>query len=784
MNCNFKYIGTLLFCLLSLLFWSCADEIRMPGQSGDLDNELPVEFVLEWPGEHGTRAFNTQVKTKFSDQDVIHIVGTFQTKALQENGDSVDGVTARYGALRYDGKTRQWNAVEGSKLTWPSISTKGNFYAYYISNANGLIVDENTPITVKLSEVTPQTDPLGAPNTGDIVYGHAVNLQFQHLCSYLTLIDMEPLVSTQYFFSVPEGDGTETTFSNAYSLTLVQNEGDNDVALKGTPELKFEFIPLGDPTYDNKVFIAGDTSTMETAGENDESITVSTVSYFLQPGSYHKFNISYPASAPNTYPYLNYNYENVPPNSGGIDYDNTPPDLEAGTTYTLTITKSPGVTIVNPPSGEGWEEDEDSYDVEVKEFLKAVRESTNYTNQEGTQILEATPTGTKLLHNVTFKRENYEDYITELGFLPDILQGKVFDGNFHYIRDLGCPLFRYNYGSIINLGIKDVEINATSKEYTYNEEEDNNNTKDRSRHGALCMWNRSGAVTSNVRVIDVDMTINVEYNNEEDDGNEVHNIGGVFGSNTGSVSDLYLGGEFTIKVNGGDVQNAEILVGGITGQNAGNATINGVEMLDEDFSLSIKNYCQGSLGMYQIGGIAGKSSGFISSVILSDILVDSTQSSGVDSYLGGMVGSLDTSDNATGYLKDCIVSGSILAGETMSDNVIAGQAYSGGMVGYDNKTNVTGCRASVSVTGSTSVNPNVTYGTGGGFGRIAADATFQNLIIYGAKLISPGGLSPDGANYVGNFAGIAPASWEENFTPVNITFHAFVGLGTIGKYMD
>ena len=783
---KFLYRFPFYLCLFLPILWGCTDELYLQDSEMEETGELPVEFILEWPGENETRGFSSEVKTKFSDQDVIHIVGFFKTEALQEDGSYLEGQTARYGALKYNSKTRQWEAVEGNKLTWPSISTEGNFYAYYISGANGLITKFDEPITMNLSEVTPQTDPLMAPNTGDLVYGHAVKLQFQHLCSYLTLIDIEPLVSSQYFFTnvdvYTKEEGEKKSFNNAYSLTLIENDGETDPDLKGFPELKFEFIQAPDASYDNKIFISGNASTLETTDENEEKQTFSTVSYFLEPGFYSKFDIVYPAIAPNTYPYLTYDYTTIPPNAGGIEYENIPPDLEGGTTYTLTITKSPGVTIVNPPKGEGWEDDEESYEVDVKKFLTAVREGTEYVNDSDTPILEQTPGGTKLLHNVTFKEENYEDYET-FGLLPDVLEGKTFDGNFHYIRDLGCPLFRNNYGTIINLGIEKIKIDAESVEYSYN---GGDNTQDKSRHGALCMWNRPAALISNVRVIDVDMTISVEYTNTAPDGGEVHNIGGVVGSNTGTITELYIGGPYKISVKGEDVRNAEVIIGGIVGQNAGNAVISDVAMLDENFSMRISNDCSGDLGAYNVGGICGKSSAFISSAIISDINVNSSSSSGVISYIGGMVGMLEISEGSTGYLKDCIVSGAVEAGTTNQEtSTIPGKSYIGGMVGYDNNASVTDCRASVSVTGSRTVKEGVTYGTGGGFGRILKPSIFRNLIVYGAKLISPAGLSPVGSNYVGNFAGIGPAgqTWEENYASSNITFHAFQGLDPIGDFL-
>lgn len=777
-----RYIS-LVIALLVLA--GCNDDWLFNHTDSD-DGELPVEFVLGWPGITDTRGFDdATVKTHFADGDVIHIVGTFKTSALQEDGNYKEGMTARYGALKYNSKTRQWEAVAGNRLTWPSIATEGKFYAYYLSQSSGLFTDYDTPIRVALSDVTPESDPLMVPETDYMKYGHAVNLQFRHLCSYLTLVDLEPMVASNYFFTtqaVGTEDGAEKTFNNAFQLSLGENDGTETPELMGTPMLKFEFIQIESPDYNTKVFISGKAVMNEMEGEDGESKTVTKAGYFLEPGLYEKFDIQYSAIPPETYSYLTYNYADIPPAVDGVEYENIPPLLKAGTTYTLTVTKSPGVTIVSPPSGDGWDEETDPEDIDVREFLKSIKEGTGYTTENGTEILEAVPGGTKLLRNVNFDYYNYEDFSNVLGFLPDVSEGQTFNGNYHYIYNLGCPLFRYNYGSITNLGVKNVNFKAVSREYSYGTVE---SSEDRSRHGSVCMWNRPEGRIENVRISNLTMDIEVQYTNTEEDGSEVHNMGCVVGSNTGTLSEIYLGDTFKLNVTGTDVRNAVVLIGGVAGQNAGAGTISDVSMLDDDFSLTISNSCTGSLGSYSIGGIAGSSSGFISSVILSDVSINSKESSGVISNIGGMAGSLEVSDDSSGYMKSCIVSGSVVAGTVKSSAYIFGNAYTGGMVGYDSKVPVTDCRSSVSVVGAPTVEENVTYGTGGGFGRIASASEFRSLITYGAKLQAPGGLSPVGANYVGNFAGIGPKdqTWEQDYAGNNIIFRSFNQLLPIGVFM-
>lgn len=782
-----KTIYPILIIALVTLLGSCReDDPKWGNDSSDL--EMPVEFNFQWPGITETRGFDdANVKTKFVDGDVVHIVGTFKTKALLENGDYEEGMTARYGALKYNEKTRQWEPVAGNKLTWPSISTEGTFYAYYLSGSNGLFTDYDSPVEVNLSKVTAETDPLMAPSTGWMVYGHAVNLQFNHLCAYLTLENMEPNVASNYFFTTENVktavDGVSHPFNNAFTLTLTENDGSENEDLAGTPELKFQFVRDPDPAFNDMVYISGNTTLSSYQDGEGEEKNVTKVGYFLEPGYYETFDLHYPATAPNTYPYLTYDYNTIPDKVGGVEYDNIPPDLEAGTTYTLNITRAPGVTIVNPPSSEGWDDEGESETVDPEQFLEAVRNGWEYKNEDGTLILEQTPEGTKLLHNVDFGFFSYDRFMS-LRFLPDVLEGKVFDGDYHYISNLGSPFLRNNYGTVRNLGLKNVRFEGISEEYapTANETD---NIKDRSRHGALCMWNRSNAVISNVRIENVDMTINVQYLNTASDGTEVHNIGCAVGSNTGTISELAFAENFNLTVNGSNVQNAEVLIGGVIGQNAGNGNLYDVSLYDESFALTITNNCRGDLGLYAVGGIVGKSSGYITGVIMSDVTIDCKSSSGVDSYIGGMAGQLDVSENSTSYVKNCILGGIVSAGITKSYNDFPGQSYIGGMVGYDNKVEVSGCRASVSVYGSASVSENVTYATGGAIGSIQSPATFENLIAYGPVLQAPSGApATDGANYIGNFAGTGPKgqTWND-YADKNIILRSF-NIENIGAFIN
>lgn len=771
------YIICLLLC--PILLGSCQDDIY--GLESDTSDEMPIDFNLYLSPPNGSRAFSDDipVKTSFTNGDVIHILGTFKTKALQEDGSTVDGEVKRYGALQYNATTRNWTAVSGNTLTWPSIATSGSFQAYYVSGSNGVLTVDNPVFESSLSNITPMTDPLEA-SADNVIYGHAVALNFKHICANLMLTELQPMVSTVYFFNtddVYESDmTTPRAFNNGFELKLNYNA-------ENQPELSFDFIQIPDPDFPTSIHIAGKAMAQESIDAAGNVTTTGKVYYFLQPGYYPKFDLTYPAQAPQTYNYLSYDYTKIPDNVAGPNIENVKPNLASNTTYTLAINKSPGVIITAPPSEGGWDDDGDYHIVvDVEEFLKAVYNSSDYS-EDNVKILEATADGTKLLKNLDFQYFDYSHF-KDSSFNPNVQDSKVFDGDLHYIRHLGSPLFRYNYGTIKNIGIEDVRIVGTSYE---------DQSRDfMNRHGALCMWNRQMATITNVRVTNVDMTINVQSSQSADeDGSETHNIGCIIGSNTGNVTSLSLSGTLSLTVQpyNNNVVNSKVLIGGISGQNAAEGNINEVSSRGTGLQINITNTCSGLLGSYTIGGIVGVSSGLISDVTLPYVNINSVNSKGVTSYIGGMAGQLAVTPTQASQLASCIVGGSIYAGPTAVYGALSSENYLGGIAGVVMGVPISECRSAVSVYGTSPTYSNIIYATGGAFGRIRPSATnsFDDIIAYGSVLQAPQNSSQadDIKNFVGNFAGLVPTgqTWDSDYANHNILVHAFTEVN-IGGTMD
>lgn len=741
--------------ILSLLIGlaSCTDDMMQPSMPGEGDNELPIDFTFLLPeDEAGTRSISNP-KTNFSEGDIIHIQGIFQ--ALYNDQETT---MIRYGAFR---KVKNgWDTVPGSKMKWPNMATTGTFTAYYISGSTGLLTLTD-PLKTNMTNMATNADPLKAQSASDIEYGRGVRMQFQHLCAYLTLEELEPLVSDNYWITAnPDDPGS--VINNGFQLSL---NSDNT--------LNFEFIAIPDPDYDNMVYVGGTSINYETS-QNGQLETHTLANFFLEPGTYDSFMIKYPGLAPVSYEFLKYDFNEIQAGAGGEGTENIVPQLNAGNTYVLNVTKSPGITILAPPSAEGWDESDNYYIVDVPSFLEAASSGGSYYDENGVQILEGTASGSRLLHNVDFQFYEYNGLFDN--FIADINEGSIFDGDYHYIKNIASPIFRYNYGTIKDLGLK--SINATLVT-----DENDDSGHDFSRMGMVCQWNYLGTL-SNIRIPEggtITGLVNQEFGASPE--NETHNLGIVTGSNTGTIDGVELGGIFDFTLSGYYTAESPspmavditVLFGGICGQNAG--TISNIMSPDNNLTLNLINNCVGNTGALYTGGMVGSSSGSMDNIVVQTLNIDCSGSEGLTLYTGGMVGELTTSGGSAGLtgLNNCIASGSIKTGTASpySGSDAQSAAYTGGLAGALLNIPVYNSRVAIDITGPSSSLSEVLYATGGIFGRIRTNSQMGNLIGYGTVLT--------GVPYIGNFAGIVPTgmTWTD-YQDMGITVRQFTNISNIG----
>lgn len=745
---NLTYIIALLG--LTLLLGSCADD-DFTGLAGN--GERPVEIIANMPAV--TRGI-ANPKTSFAKNDVIHIQGTFYYDPSEGKPEEY-----RYGAMQYDGT--KWVAMDGSGLTWPNTSVSGKFKAYYVSGLTGVLTQAETPV-YKLSDVAQNNDPLEAPETEVLSYGSAVNLNFEHICTYLSLLELQPVVSTQYMLVKYDSNGqVDNTMKNGFRLTLGADG-----------QLGFEWATVTDTSFTG---IDGNPGLVYVGSHNSTYQGEAQTNFFLAPGMYDAFTIRYPTNKPSNLEYLQYKY--IPRATADGD-DSYEPNLEAGRTYTLNISKAQGVTIIAPPEGNpDWDDNGQFYDVNVELFLRAAAAQADYyvedTEGNRTQILQRNGNGVNLLHNVDFKNEYYETFGTD-GFVPGIRgTDQLFDGNYHYIRNVGCTIFQLNEGQIRNLGI----IDAKQARMVSDE---NVRGNDFSRKGLIVGQNNPTGVVDNIRVKG-EINIRAYVNPENDEvTTEAHNIGILIGSNVGTVNNISLTGTMDMTVAnqpGVSTFNSTVMIGGLVGQNAGTGRLTNVSVLEQPCSMNIRNLCYGNGGGLYVGGFVGQNSAAIENVNLTDITIDGTGSRGVVSYMGGMVGQLmATLSSTVARLTTSTANGSVKAGEVKPYGAVNSENCIGGIAGAVQNVPVTDCRGAFSVTGSTLANPDVMFATGGAFGLIRVNSTFTSIIAYGDILT---GLQSGGSLAgVGNFAGIVPAgvSWG-SYAGGNIIVREF-GFNNIG----
>lgn len=749
-----KIYGILWLLLLIPVLAGCNDDLFLSGGMS-LDGDVPVMFTFEEPSDgldtRGTEGY----KKYFEENDVIHVQGIFTS----ETGETATA----YGAMQL--KSRKWVPIPGSTLYWPFDAKSGHFKAFYVFNSDNMLTrGESTP-AVNLSDVEDNKDPLEAVSI-EMLYGHAVNMQFTHALTYLTLERLEENVSDYFWMVCP---GAEP-IKNNYQLTLDR-----------TGDLHLEFISKGDPYIGDLAYISRKAEPMiDEAGQpvkGEDGQGYSMVSYYLAPGAYNYFDLR----TNSNYPFMSF-------------LNSLKEPLQANHPYTLNVVNAKGASNTFETHVD-WDEESSGYKVNVKDFLQAVANGTDYiiTTDTGEQepIIRRVNGILVLQRNVDF--DFYKDCgIEQLGFSANVPSATVFDGNLHYIENIGYPVFRFNYGTIQNLGLRNMKAEVTA----YEGSAPNDYADDLSNIGGLCQWNRSEGKIQNIRIENFDLKVNIQAEDPRTGktANENFSIGALCGSNWNSISDIALKGKFDITVQAAGATgtyysyvDANINIGGIVGSHSyylSNVSAQaGLKEADNPI-FTITNLCRGrdewGSGVFCIGGAVGLSTGYeISQISIPSLTVNATSSDGYQQYTGGIAGRL-RGDN--GLVSNCTVEGSLTCGSVSQFTDVNANPYSymGGIAGNVRKYTVSNCRAVCSVDSRTSpIESGVTYATGGAFGRLQEGAVIISNTAWGSTLLGPAG------GYIGNFAGIANTAydWTTVLAPDGNTCRPLVAE-PIGTYLD
>lgn len=764
-----KNLYILLLALLPAIgLWSCKEEFHE--EELPLGGSVPVEFSFDEPADFTATRGVDEYKKLFAVGDVIHVQATFEINEGEPE--------TAYGAMRLN-EARKWVPVEGTELYWPFNAVSGTFKAYHIYGSDGMLHAGIPSATISLSDINDTQDPLEAVKT-DVKYGNAVNMQFTHACTHLTLEKLD-LNVTDYYWMVLSG---EDKIKNAFRLSLNEKN-----------ELTLEFVSIEDRDYKDVVYISRRSETMtaeeEVEGEDGTTTTItktySKTAFYLAPGIYNSFELR----TNNNFPYMSFN-NSIP---GDEKTGRKAGELLANHPYILNVEFAKGADYITK-TDDNWDESDELFKVDVKEFLKAVRDGKEYTgkaeNGEDVPVLRSVNGSLVLLRNLDF--QFYKKYgFDELGFYPDVSAGVVLEGNLHYIENIGHPIFRYNYGKIQNLGLKTLESEVTAFE-TENED------TDFSRIGGLCLRNRQDAIINNIRMEDFTLTVKIQAQDPRVGkmSNENFSIGALCGDNVSTISEISLKGDFIIDVKplgesvGDDYfdVDANINIGGIVGNHTMILSDVGPQT-NETFSVTITNTCRGrdewGSGVFCVGGAVGQSTANeISRVVMKNVEINAKESDGYQQYIGGLAGRLRGNESRC-IVSDCTVDGSLTCGTVSKFGETATNPYSyvGGISGNARDYSISNCRAVCSIDAKNESSEGATYATGGAIGLIQSGVELFDNSAYGSSLA--GLQEEDGTGitaHVGNFAGIARSSYTwDDFKAAGNMAKDF-GFGMIGAFLD
>lgn len=738
---------TLLACSMLCMLSGCDRQDEPESPANGHPEGVAACFTAQYAADGFSTRGNTAGKTNFEEGDVIHIAASFYIKGTEDEKEKLIE-PVQYCAYQYQ-KNGDWKSVmENNEITWPYNCDFGRFKAYYISGSNGAISEGSEGATRQLSELnetgtTDDTGPmLGTTAPKDLPFGHTVNLVFSHLCTRLSVTELDASTVSEYWFTQDA-----TSFHNAYRLTRDGKQG-----------LKFEWT--SQPDNNNSTHIARSLN----AGSGN------VVTLYLEPGNYSGAKLNYR----NNRSYITLNSDNLK-------------KLEANHSYTLDITQDKGI-VFDVTDDDGWsnpENPQDIYELEnIPAFLEAASQGKPYEEKD-TPILQSTRTGVILLRDLDFKKKdplNDKDFSNALTGLLSLSTAVTFDADFHYIHNSVRPLFNEIQGRLYNLGINGFQIQGridTSVD----------------KYGGLSRSVSQSGEIGNVRINDLTLTVDLK----KTDDIKAYSIGCVAGLNNGSISDIGVRKNISITVGNetpDDLLNDQVLVGGIIGQNGG--TMTGCSDFDNTnpATISVTNTCKSSSSM-STGGIVGFSNGDIDNVTLL-VAVDASQSSGSYNYAGGMAGRLRSADNNDVNKKftNISVNGSVKGGQgSKIANAGNGKSFTGGIAGRLFNFLIENCNALCTVEGwQGEVSTDVRHATGGAFGCIATLNT-EELVFrstwWGDQLTgSPGATTGNSSNtektgdgnYIGTFAGIIPIHrsdegyWGNNNVAKTVSGITFSGI--------
>lgn len=298
---------------------------------------------------------------------------------------------------------------------------------------------------------------------------------------------------------------------------------------------------------------------------------------------------------------------------------------------------------------------------DINAYLTAIADGKDYI-KDGVQILAVLTVDKKSvvtqLRDVDFDQKEFNPV--------DITTNIIFNGNNHTVKNVVISkvigdrkaLFGENNGSISNLIIEGITTSGSTTSVKY--------------VGTLVAHNGSNGKISNVKI----KFGTGDVVEGTADGTDQFWLGGLAGLNNGTIEDVLLSGEFTVK--GNNSTPKIIHIGGVAGQTSKMITNAVIQ------SNTVEVKALGS-GLFRIGGLIGTiGGGEVSKCSGSTLTVDATAVTGTV-RAGGFAGFV------TNPAKECS-SNSIVKVDKASE------ASVGGLIGQLENTTIDNCHATGEVT--------------------------------------------------------------------------------------
>lgn len=765
-----RYI-TFISCFIILCgLLGCTDERWLEnGSAAENAGGLPIEFVMDLaPIQSVTRADGTTInygqKTEFVKDDIIQIVANFYKKSETGNdefelmqGKSVCCI------LTYNGE--KWEDKSGANLYWPWDSEKADFTAFYYPGFDGVLSVGPSP-TVLLDSLEVTTDPLMTNKVGDIPYGNAVPLKFEHKCARLILTDLDAVTggaSYSELWMENLNSDTDNAKTNAFALNL--SKTNNELSLG------FNFETVRDEN--NRVLIGGKTA----VDENNNSVKNSML-FFLPPGNYSTVALT------RRFGHSLFRWDSV----------DKLKDLTAGSSYIVSLKDLLGhITIDND---DDWWEDEDEYikpeneKFNLNDFLECVgngRPYSYYDNGNEVVVLE------RIANNYVVLKKNI-DFNSQKFTLRNIDTGITFDGNGHFFKNVTYnSIFNKIDGNVMNLGIIDSEVTDIS---LTEEEVGAQGDYKANMFGLLareCLGNIDRIRLSNIKI---------HVSSLEEGGTFM--VGALVGENNLSpITNIEVNGNITVTAN--DIlTKGSLILGGLVGQNGKDASLESVTVYD-NAKIRVENSTQIEKGSVYTGGLVGLSSSDVKNCkVLAD--VDASGATGIWVYTGGVVGSLRNSTDSAGSenldtaeeknphikLENSQNIGTVIGGRCLQnvteDEAASGHSSTGGLVGYSLRADITNSLVSGTVSSTIEVEEGKSeyYTIGGVVGAVRAvksEDVYDYPVVRDNSIYANVKSQPNKTFcFVGWLAGIAPQNIIEQ-TNLN-SLYVETKLGKVGRIDD